>query len=84
MEFAPVVCDTWLLRPTNFAAKRKTRSKGTAMSKSNKGKKERKPVVLSKDEALYPPSTRSLILAIAAIGVGVIAIIVFLVMYPPF
>lgn len=54
------------------------------MSKSNKGKKERKPVVLSKDEALYPPSTRSLILAIAAIGVGVIAIIVFLVMYPPF
>lgn len=54
------------------------------MGKSKKEKKERKPVVLSKDEALYPPEPRSLALAIAAIAAGIIAIIVFLVIYPPF
>lgn len=59
-------------------------NKGTMMSKSNKEKKERKPIVLSKDEALYPPEPKSLKLALGAIAVGIIVIIVFLMMYPPF
>ena len=78
MAFALVVCDT-LMTEAHIE-----RSKGIMMSKSSKVKKERKPIVLSKDEALYPPEPRSLKLALGAIAVGIIVIIVFLVMYPPF
>ena len=50
---------------------------------SNKGKgKERKPVVLSKNEALYPPDPRALKAAIIVIAVLVIITIAYLVANP--
>lgn len=48
----------------------------------NAGGQERKPVVLSKDEALYPPSKRAMKITIAAIVAAIILAVVVFILFP--
>lgn len=55
----------------------------TKQSESKDSKEsERKPVVLSKDEAIYPPSSRALKITIALIIVAIILAIVGFITIP--
>lgn len=49
---------------------------------NDKGKPEREPMVLSRDEALYPPSKRALKIAGIAVAVLVILLVASLVLMP--
>lgn len=46
---------------------------------SNQTKSERKPVVLSKKEGLYPPSKRALAITVVAIVAAVAALAIYLI-----
>lgn len=46
-------------------------------TENSMNEKERKPVVLSKNEALYPPSKKAVIATAAAMIIGAILVILF-------
>ena len=50
--------------------------------KGDRGKKERTPVVLSKDEALYAPSKRAITITIVAIAIAAALAIASFVLSP--
>ncbi len=54
----------------------------TDKQQGNAGDRERKPVVLSKDEALYPPSKRAVKITIAAIVAAIILAVAAFVLFP--
>ena len=48
----------------------------------NAGGQERKPVVLSKDEALYPPSKRAIRITVIAIIAAIILAVAAFILFP--
>lgn len=48
----------------------------------NAGGRERKPVVLSKDEALYPPSKRAIRITVIAIIAAIILAVAAFILFP--
>ena len=50
--------------------------------KGDQSKKERTPVVLSKDEALYAPSKRAVTITIVAIAIAIALAIASFVLFP--